>query len=326
MEGTETFSNLTHDEQVERLERLGRNALKEFGIEEATLTPLVHMENTTFKVESCPGIFNLRISRSGYQSTANVRSEIAWLDALSQAGFHGPRPYQGRLVTAQHPDVPQPRDCALFVWMDGEFVRRWDSEQAARVGGLMARLHEFVENWEVPAGFDRQHHHDWALRPRVESPADKPHPFLSEDDREMLLRVENESQQMLASLPRTPDRYRLIHADLHAGNVLFDNGDVAAIDFDDASYAFVYYDFAAALAYQTESDQYEQVRDGLLAGYRKVRQLPPDTLELLNPFLRHRLAGVADWVLRRIDNPKMREGGGPFVSWLCERISALEGK
>ncbi len=86
----EDFNALTQTEQVERLQTLGEVALAEFGVVPERIEPLVHAENTTYHVLSEAGEFNLRISRPGYQSSANIDSEIAFLSALRAEGFRVP--------------------------------------------------------------------------------------------------------------------------------------------------------------------------------------------------------------------------------------------
>jgi Ser/Thr protein kinase RdoA (MazF antagonist) len=320
----EEFHALDQERQIAALRLLGEEALREFGVLAERIEPLVHAENTTFKVTSQAGQFNLRISRPGYQSNSNVRSEIMFLSALRQAGFRVPAPWRDLVVTASHPGVPEARDCVLLGWMDGEFSKgALTLERAANVGALMAALHEFSLTWPLPDGFDRQRLHEWALTPREEMAIDSSSPMASEEDRALLVVVEREARTLLVGLPRTPEWYGLIHADLHIGNLLFEDGAINVIDFDDAGFGFWLYDLSAALAYAVKAPEFEQIQEALFQGYETVRSLPLQTRELINPFLQLRLAGIAGWVLGRADNPEFRENGKEFVNVLCERIRKL---
>jgi len=318
---SDEFSALGLEEQIGRLRSLGEVALGEFGVRASDILPLVHAENTTFRVDSDRGRFNLRISRPGYQSSSNIRGEITFLAALKKAGFRVPVPWQGRLVTAAHPDVPEPRDCVLLGWQNGEFARGvLTEERSRRIGKVMAELHEFTLAWAPPEGFDRQQLHGWAFLPRVPMPIDMPTPMAFEEDRLLLIEVDKEARLLLASLPRDTAWFGLIHSDLHLGNVLFEGDEINLIDFDDTGYGFLLYDFAAALAYACDSEEFGTFREAMFEGYRQVRELPPRTPELLAPFLQLRLAGIANWVLGRTDNPHFREVGADFVHRMCERI------
>ncbi|HSI72086.1 MAG TPA: phosphotransferase [Fimbriimonas sp.] len=315
---TTAFNSLSQEDQIAGLELLCRAALRTYGIEPTGITSLVHMENTTFKVDSPEGSFNLRISRPGYQSSANVRSEIQWLSALREANFRVPAPYQDRVVRASVPEVPEPRDCVLFRWMDGEFLREWSPEQARKVGRVIAQLHQFSSTWTLPEGFDRQQLHSWASQPEDDHPIYQSSPLVSDEDRAVLIEANRRTREILTTLPRSADRFGLIHSDLHASNVLFEGDQVNVIDFDDSSFAFLYYDFAACLAYQSDD-----LREPLFQGYEEVLALPPDTRDLMDSFLMVRITGLGKWVLERTDNPSLRESGGSFMTWICKRLRDL---
>jgi Ser/Thr protein kinase RdoA (MazF antagonist) len=318
---SEEFAGLGQDEQIGRLLGLGRIALCEFGVEPQEISPLVHAENTTFKVSSPQGVFNLRISRPGYQSTSNIRSELLFLDALSKAGFRVPRPWQGRLVTASSGGVPEPRDCVLLGWQEGDFARgKLTVERAWKVGRTIARLHEFTSTWSPPDGFDRQQLHGWAFAPREPMPIDSPTSMCHEEDRILLVQVEKEARALLSGLPRDPQWLGLIHSDLHLGNVLFEGDEVNLIDFDDTGFGFWIYDFAAALAYVSDAADFSGLREAMFDGYREVRELPIGVEELLGPFIQLRLGGIAGWIIGRADNPRFREEGAAYVNTLCNRI------
>lgn len=316
------FNDLSQAEQIARIERLGRVALADFGVAPTEIAPLTHAENTTFRVDAEEGRFCLRVSRPGYQSNANIRSEIAFLAALRGADFRVPDPYQARVVTAAHPDVPEPRDCVLLGWQEGEFASGPLAPARARgLGRLTASLHEFSLRWSPPPGFDRQTLHAWAFHPPKPLPIDVPS-AIDEDDRLLLVEVTAMARGLLNELPRDAANYGLIHADLHRANVLYEGDLPSAIDFDDLGWGFWLYDFAAALAYEVRQEGFAQVRQAMLEGYASIRPLPPRTEELLSRFIQLRLAGICTWVVSRQDNPDLREQGPSIVSRLCKAIRA----
>ncbi|HWD37583.1 MAG TPA: phosphotransferase [Fimbriimonas sp.] len=318
------FAACSKEDQISHLEALGRNALADFEVVPTSMSPLVHAENTTFRVQSSEGEFCLRISRPGYQSTANIRSEIVFLAALSEVGRHVPRPWQPRVVTASAPGVPEERDCVLFHWIEGEICRQGLSrEQAIQSGELAARLHAFVEGWTEPPGFDRQRVHTWLLDHNERLNVETPSPMVREEDRMHLLQVMEESRQLGAGLPKSPTWIRLIHSDLHPANIVVRDEQVFAIDFDDTGYGFLIYDFAAMLSFKVGKEGFDDYRDAVSEGYSRIRPLPPQTEELLPAFLRLRMASLCNWVTGRADNPELREIGPDFIAGMCERIKGL---
>src|SRR5262245_15919110 len=105
-----TIDQLQFRGQVGRLRRLAGAALARYGIADARLVLLVHMENTTFRVEAGDGRrYLLRIHRthgSPFQparSAAEVRSELIWLQAITgETGLAVPEPVltvDGELVS-----------------------------------------------------------------------------------------------------------------------------------------------------------------------------------------------------------------------------------
>jgi len=325
--GGRAFEDKTQEEQIALLEALGRVGLAEFGVEPISIQPLVHFENTTFKVESAQGTFNLRISRPGQQTDATIRSEIEFLRAMRSEGFRVPNPYQNLVVTVASPGVPEARNVVLLRWMGGEFLRdRLTPDEAPLIGKAMADLHDFTVRWLPPTGFVRHQLHRWTFDSPESHIVSGPVEGLPEVDRELVNQIVVETCERIPSLIRNSETYGLIHADLHVGNLLIEDGQLNIIDFDDSGYAFLYYDFAAALAFHLHHPDFVEIRNRMLAGYESVRPLPPGTRELLTPFIRQRLGGVSEWILSRTDNPKLREIGPSLVSEFCEgmrRLAAL---
>lgn len=128
----------------------------------------------------------------------------------------------------------------------------------------------------------------------------------------------------MPTLPKHPSTHNLIHADLHVGNLLLENGALNIIDFDDSGYAFLIYDFAAALAFHLNEEHYLDIQSAMLAGYQEVRPLPDGKEDLLQPFIRQRLGGVSEWILTRVDNPQLRKNGPRMVHEFCNGLRRLE--
>jgi Ser/Thr protein kinase RdoA (MazF antagonist) len=320
----EAFSALTQAEQVARIQRLGSKALDAFQVRPSKVEPLVHFENSTYYVESPEGRFCMRVCRPGMQTIGSLNSEILFLSALAEAGFSVPNPYQNRVVTVGHPDVPEERHVVLFDWMDGEFLKgSMNPDVSRKIGRVMAGLQTFARNWEPPLGFIRDTLHGWTSEPTTESAFDREVPGISEGDRRFLTQQELGAKELFRSMTPSPDNFCLTHADLLVGNILIEDGALHVIDFDDCGYAFRMYDFAAALAYHVLDSDYPGTRDAMLLGFQEVADLPPDALELLDPFIRMRLVGVSQWVLSRIDNPQLREVGAQWVARFCEMMRGM---
>jgi len=281
------FDTLTYRGQVARLKRLAGQALLDYTIGEAHLTPLAHMANTTFLVKANDGeryVIRIQPPRSSEaiprRTEDQIRSEMEWLAALQRdTDLVVPEPVRtrdGQLITrASIEGVPEVRVCVMFRWVDGQFLdKSLTPDHLERVGVFTARLHEHAAlHFDPPEGF---------TRPRPDDLPDKVVNSIvgtfaevrPKEDVAVVAEVLEKVQGALAALGTGPDVFGLIHADLHQSNYLFHRGEVRAIDFDDCGYAHFLYDFAVTLRELGHKPDYPQLKAALLKGYRSVRPLP----------------------------------------------------
>jgi Ser/Thr protein kinase RdoA (MazF antagonist) len=96
----------------------------------------------------------------------------------------------------------------------------------------------------------------------------------------------------LKSLPRSPETYVLIHADLTQWNFRIDRGQISIFDFDSSEYCWFVKDIAVALYYAPASHEGED-RDAFvheflrcfLRGYQSEYELDRQWLRLIPDFL-----------------------------------------
>ena len=158
------FEDLTRGGQIRRMRRLAEVALTAYDLGEVRLTPLQQFFNTTFRIDTCSPAgkrerYVIRIHRPGSQDKVTIQSEMLWLLALRhEAGLVVPEPVPTRdgalVTTASVASVPEPRDCVVFRWVDGRFLRAsLGVKELERVGGFLAKLHRHSERYVVPEGF-----------------------------------------------------------------------------------------------------------------------------------------------------------------------------
>jgi Ser/Thr protein kinase RdoA (MazF antagonist) len=317
-----SFQDLTHKGQVARLKRLAERALRDYGIIDGRLTPLTHMENTTFRVDATDGLsYVIRIHRSSSgtghprRNEAQVRSEMEWLAALGRdTDLAVPEPVRtrdGQLLTiAEIEGVPDPRICVLFRWVEGRFISRGlTPKHLERVGVFIARLHDHVTTqFTLPEGFTRPTVGDLSdknVRGYLDSLAEVRPP----SDVEMVRAVALEVQRTLNALDTGRDMmHGLIHADLHQDNYLFHRGEVRAIDFDDCGFGHFLYDLTVTLSELGTGPDYPGLRDALLRGYRSVRPLPVEYEGHLDVLIAFRILQVTMWFVEERHHPA-------FANW-----------
>jgi Ser/Thr protein kinase RdoA (MazF antagonist) len=331
------FAALRRRGQLGRLARLARGALAEYRLSAARLIPLLHENNTTFRVDATDGArYVLRIERPGQYPAEAISSEMCWLAALrgdTSLAVPEPVPANDRalLVRAIASGIPEERLVVLFRWLDGRFFHRGlTPDHLARIGTFMARLHEHSTNWTPPDDFVRSRvdHLTLAarraglltsLKARVSAPNDEiarleaaraiqlVGALCSPEDAATVAATIDRVWTTLQDLGTGPDGFGLIHADLHQENYLFARGEVRAIDFDDCGWGHHLFDLAVSLFEIRHLPHYPARRAALLAGYRSIRPLPTEQERHLDPFFALRHLQLLLWALDSRDHPAFRD-------------------
>jgi Ser/Thr protein kinase RdoA (MazF antagonist) len=339
------YAALSRRGQLARLRQLGRSALSAFGVEGGRLTVLRHEHNTTFRVDTDGGPFVLRINRPGVHTAQTIASEMAWLDALgreSDVGVPSPVAASGgtKVVTVATAEVPEPRVCVLLRWQEGRFVdKRLTAMHLSRVGSLMAQLQDHASGWRPPAGFARPRVDTLTNLGKVASIArspdigtDRP----SRDDAELSLGLIADllSEQDVAlfsealqivwtttrSLRASSGVDGLIHGDLHQENVLFHDGGVRAIDFDDCGWGHHLYDLAVPLSELEGHARYPALRAALLEAYARSRSLQSDYERHLAAFALLRRMQILMWILESREHAAFRD---EWREWSREELDGI---
>ena len=296
------LAELTRRGQIGRLRKLAKKGLEQWDLQVDSMHSLDHGENTTFAVNAHfhgqKGRFVVRIHRPGYQSRNTILSEMAWLDALTEAGFHVPQPVTAtngdRVLSLSVAGVPEPRFMVVFHWIPGRFVR---GQGAHKLGQLTATLHQHARNWQPPAQFQR---HRWDANGLIGPDAIwgslNAVPVLSAKDRKLLETARQQAHATIESAGTSQDKFGLIHADLHPRNVLIRARQACPIDFDDTGWGYWAYDIAVA-TYRFEPNQ----RQAFLKGYRTVLPLQTQNLTLIPPLMIARGIMSIGWLWNRRD-------------------------
>ncbi|SMQ63077.1 Ser/Thr protein kinase RdoA involved in Cpx stress response, MazF antagonist [Devosia lucknowensis] len=270
----------------------------------ATMSLLNHSENHTILL-SVPGgeAFTMRVHRPGYQSVANIESELAWLEALHrQTDLPIPEPVAGRNGRMlQSFKTPSGDTCyaVLFHFIQGSEPNP-DSDLVDLFGTLgvyAAKLHQHSIAWPRPAGFERQAWSapaildmdglwgDWRVAPGV-----------NDAIRLTLNRAHDKLRRRLEAYGTASARYGLIHADMRLGNLLVDGDQVSLIDFDDCGICWFAYDFAAAISFHETHPSVPALRDAWLKTYQTVRPLAPEDIAELDSMVLLRRTALLAWI------------------------------
>jgi len=326
------FFDITPAEQMQRLEQAARDALPRWNIEDASLELIKHRENAVFRVDYDGTSAALRLHRHGYHSDNELRSELQWMQALSDAGVMVPNvipaasgePFIGYSAEG----LPGEIQIDLFEWIDGEQLGSVEAgvtdetevEATYRaLGELAARVHNQADSWQLPQGFVR---HAWDADGLAGE-----NPFwgqfwklsaASKSEADLLVRGRDRVYAELSQIPKSAANYSMIHADFAPENVMVDGDDVRLIDFDDAGFGWHLFELATSLYFILDEPYFDQAQDALIAGYRAHRQLSDKELKLLPLHFLARGFTYLGWVHTRHETETARELTPMLLSSACE--------
>ncbi len=263
----------------------------------------------------------LRVYRPGARTDEQIRSELAWMRALSDDTELEVPPVLGAdgsdLVTVTLPSGP-PAQCVAFGMVEGRETT--DSELPAMIGELgrlTALLHRHGRQWARPTTFNRP---AWDLDTTI---GRKAHwgkwtaGVTDPDERRQLRRVAKLIRQRLELFGRNPERFGLIHADLRLSNVLQREQAPILIDFDDSGEGWYLYDLATTLTFNEAAPEREAMIASWLDGYREVSPLgSEDEAEIFTFLMLRRLMSSA-WFGSHSDTDIARELQPGFAAETC---------
>ncbi|MCH2164405.1 MAG: phosphotransferase [Marinovum sp.] len=284
-----------------------QQALEVWGMLGASYALVAERENSVFQVYQGEKRHALRLHRPGYRRDRELASELEWMAALARGGVSVPDPIAN--TGGAYLAVIDGVQVDMLSWLAGETLtdclERFSTDERSAVffdlGREMARTHLITDAWAPSETFERVH---WDIDGLLGNPPvwDRfwDNPGLTLDERALLVAFRTQAQGVLAAVQQLD--YGLIHADLVPANVLWDNGTLRLIDFDDGGWGCRLFDVATALLKHRSAPQYPELEHSLLSGYRSERSLDTTHLQL---FLCLRALTYVGWNIVR-----MHETGG----------------
>ena len=127
-------------------------------------------------------------------------------------------------------------------WLDGDEVGECDEVQAWALGQAMATMHAHARTWALPEGGHLSAFTDPYFGDEdrlLDAFADRP------EERALVVWAVERCQEAMTAAERSAHPI-VIHGDLHGGNLLWDEGALAVLDFDDCGIAVPALDLAIA--------------------------------------------------------------------------------
>ncbi|MCY3571703.1 MAG: phosphotransferase [Chloroflexi bacterium] len=320
------------------LRAIAERSLPHWGLKPDQIELVSQSENSVFRLDMSDGQrYALRIHRPGYHTLPELESELLWTQALNEAGIRVPvgvRTLEGPgYATIPTPDGESSRAVGLVNWLEGELLSSVIDSEAdesrivehfGQIGRVLAAMNNQASSWMPPAGFTR-HAFDvpgyvgkspfwgrfWDIPP------------LTNGQRDVLSRARAGIRETLSDYGKNRDTYSMIHADLHAFNILIDpSGVLQAFDFDDSGFGWHQYDLAVVLFGLDDLPYFEAITDALVSGYRTVRPFSDEALSLLPLFLLIRRLVLISWQWERPELGR-RDGLEAYIEDACNRTNAF---
>ncbi|GIP36057.1 phosphotransferase enzyme family protein [Paenibacillus sp. J2TS4] len=268
-----------------RARKVALTALQQYDLEWERIQFIQLSDTITYKIETSTGeSFLLRI-HSDRLSIEEIHSELSLLEALNQSADlnvpEGLACCNGSYVLEISTEEGYQRPYVTMMrWVEGEHASgKFTDDRVYSMGVMMGRLHEAAANFVPPSDFVRP---QWGVdsfrRDMVKLERFYPR-FLSDEAWRSYQAAAEKIVTELAAMHRNDHNYGLIHADLHSGNIVFNEERPYPIDFGRCGYGYYLYDMAGALL-----ELYPKQRRTFIQGYESVRKLEPDYVQHLQCF------------------------------------------
>jgi Ser/Thr protein kinase RdoA (MazF antagonist) len=315
-------------EVIADLDAMVRQGLHRWGMPSDSIITLLNVsENATFAARdpSTGRHLVLRLHRLGYSSIEEIRSELAWIEALRrdeviETAAPVPAHDGGQVQTLDSPAGHPSRQAVAFAHLPG---KEPDAANAIkwfqRLGEVTARMHLHARSWSRPAGFHRKR---WDLASMVGSQAYwgpwRDAIGLEPQGAAVLEETLDLIRWRMEQFGTAPERFGLVHADLRLANLLVDGTRLRIIDFDDCGFSWYLYDFATAVSFI----EHQPIVPGLLQawcrGYRASAPLSTDEAAEMPTFVVLRRILLCAWLASHSEVPFARQVGAAYTSGTVE--------
>lgn len=222
-----------------RARKVALSAIRKYDLEWDNIQFIQLSDTITYKIEtSTDNNYLLRI-HSDRLSREEIRSELLLLQALKKSKDlkvpEGMANCDGIYVLDIETETGYRRPyITMMRWIEGEKAAgEFTDSQAYNMGVLMSRLHEAAKDFNPPSDFVRP---TWGVESfkremaKLERYYER---FLSEEGWKLYQDAAEKVVSQLTTMHPSEHNYGLIHADLHTGNMVFEDNQPYPIDFED---------------------------------------------------------------------------------------------
>lgn len=298
----------SQDETTAWLNLARRAVADHIGLSDARISWMGHTHNATFLVETNTTKVVLSLFKHGADFDRLV-SQWEYLRALKLSTSLRVSTYIKFLSVY---DEPQHREIQgiLRDYLPGEPLppESINTVNMKTIADFLATLHDFSERYIPPPNFNLPRL-DWngLFGENGVYPLHNIQAVFSQDQQAIMAAGARVVAAAMQSLGDDSQHFGLIHGDLLSKNILFHEGQVAALDFEYAGWGYYLYDLAPLLWQLKTRDDYQQLADALWLHYTALRPHAQPFAHLLETFIAARQIASMRWLAGNLDHPAIRE-------------------
>jgi len=260
-----------------RARKVALSAIQQYDIEWDNIRFIQLSDTITYKIETSTDYHYLLRIHSDRLSREEIHSELLLLQALNKSKElnvpEGIASRDGIYVLDIETEIGYRSPYVTMMrWVEGEKATgEFTDSHAYHMGVLISRLHEATKDFNPPSDFVRP---TWGVESfkRNMSKLGRYHEhFLSEEAWKLYQDAAEKVVSQLTTMRPTEHNYGLIHADLHTGNMVFNDDQPSPIDFGRCGYGYYLYDMAGTML-----ELWPKHRWMLIQGYESIRKLEAD--------------------------------------------------
>lgn len=319
----------TDDERVALLELLAWRALDSYDLDVDGVSLITNDWNCVFRMDLHDGSrLVMRVSLPNRRTRAEVEGEMAWLASLAGGPVPVPTPVRARngdfAIEAGTVDVPEPRTCAVFGWLEGtQLADTMTPQHIGALGVATARLHLQASSFPAPPGMKT-----W----------NSPYPFLEQEvlfgneyaplvdpgARASFMRARARTMEAVARL-RAAEHPRMIHADLHEDNAfVLSDGRIAVLDFDDSMLGWPVQDLGITVWALAAHDGFDELEHALREGYEQVARWPEREAGEVRVFAASRSLMMSNYFVQHRDPEQLTQDPQMLAKMLKEDVETID--
>ncbi|MGO4527947.1 phosphotransferase enzyme family protein [Paenibacillus sp. 2TAF8] len=260
-----------------RARKVALSAIQQYDIEWDNIRFIQLSDTITYKIETSTDYHYLLRIHSDRLSKEEIRSELLLLQALNTWNDlsvpEGIASRDGIYVLDIETEIGYRSPYVTMMrWVEGEKATgEFTDSHAYHMGVLISRLHEATKDFNPPSDFVRP---VWGVEnfKRELAKLERYHErFLSEEAWKLYQDAAEKVVSQLTTMRPSEHNYGLIHADLHTGNMVFNDNQPSPIDFGRCGYGYYLYDMAGTML-----ELWPKHRWMLIQGYESIGKLEAD--------------------------------------------------